>query len=858
MSWPPLPEALTIAADADPHRNEPGSARVEHTNEPFAWEVKDAGLLSLQEAAYQYLLAVTALAQVTDAFQLPAHWVPALAPTDPDKPTPEPHFGWVPADRDETAPYASLLPKDGSGGMLFASERYNRTAYLGSGFGLAVPVHLRTNADTGKLEAIFTGFAATLPYGVFWDWPLSPDRGFIESLTLPRLLSNPQALLAVRTAGFPLVAFDGARVARPAADRHEVELFGLAAQTEDAQGVPYVVAVQGTVEKDSGTFSFMHLSPMMADAAVPGSGSVFVDDPSSYNPQGKLVRPTADLASYRTGANFGNAATVPLQYSVGNLSIKVLRCPRFVRADRGQVGETVRPVTLAGKPDDPAVRSDDASALQAFVHAKDLVDRLAAYGWSNPAKYFKAMLPDVRIMYRSGVVPGPGKDGRTVNARVLPQGWPTNAVNGPRRPLYIHVAAADLRRREREAWQPGKPPSAAVPFGLGADRRWLWHEFGHVLLVAATGELEFRFAHSAGDALAAIVADPTSNLRKRARTLTFPFVFLPRYHNRCAHAGWSWTGTQHAALAAVPASKQPRRKGYASEQILSSSLFRLYRCIGGDTFTGRERQRASHYTVYLIMRAMSLMGHARVHIVSKPEEFVDLLIHADRYVAQWPAALPNGPDARTGGTAGKVIRWAFEAQGLYGKGDAVGEPPSVDIYIKDKRPTGDLQEWGGTEFKPGTYLPAPLEWQANAQAPSPLWQSDSDAIARTGVVVAAPGKADVYVGNRGRADAKGVTVQLWMTPWPANPERLHWNDPAAIWTPCGTSNAQDVPMGAASTLFSLPYNPPQGAHILLAIAGCAADRANTDVATGLPCSTKPALVIDLVANDNNIALLVVP
>lgn len=848
MAWPPLPEALTIEASADAGLPAPGWLRVEHCNEPFVHALNDASETSLQEAAFAYLTAMVKLAPASPAFDVVAGWLGAL---DPHGAAGEPYFGWLPIDDDGAAAYASFVSDDESSAMLFASERFDATAYMGSGFGLAVPLHLRGDAKTNNLEALCTGFAATLPYGWFWTAALSANKGITLSFTLSSLLARAEAVQAVQAAtGFQKVAFDGARVAKPGPQRYEVELFGFAAESQDPSSVPYAVTVQGTIDHGAGTFALTHVSPMVADAA--GSGDVFVDDPSSQNPKGQLLRPTRDFSTGRTSTTVGNAANVVLQYPPGARPlVKVMPCPRFVRADRSLNAKNPRPITLGGNAGEPPVRSDDASALQAFVPAIDLVDRLVAYGWKKPEKYFRAMLPDVRILYRSGVVPGPGKDGRTVNACVAPEGWPASAASGPRRAINIHVAAADLRRRARATWTPGGDPSPAVPFGLGADRRWMWHEFGHVLLAARTGELEFRFAHSAGDALAAIVADATSHLQARARTLTFPFAFVPRYHNRCAHAGWSWSGTQHAGLAAVPLARQPRRKGYASEQILSSSLFRLYRCIGGDTAT--QRQRASHYMVYLIMRAIALMGHARIHPVPTPAEFVDLLIHADRYVGNWSAF--QNTFERVGGTAGKVIRWAFEAQGLYGDGDAPGAAPPVDIYIPDHRPEGDAQEWGGTAFGPGTYVPVPLQWQTSPQA-SQAWQAHP----RAGIVTPAPvrGKVDVFVGNRGSVAAQAVRVQLWMTAWPANPASLLWNDPAGTWAPCATSAAQNIAAGAAPVRFSFSYDAPLGPHILVAVAGCAADRANADIATGLPCSTLPTPVIDLVANDNNIALLVVP
>ena len=71
------------------------------------------------------------------------------------------------------------------------------------------------------------------------------------------------------------------------------------------------------------------------------------------------------------------------------------------------------------------------------------------------------------------------------------------------------------------------------PLGLAADVRFVWHEFCHVLILAATGSTEFDFAHSAGDALAAIMGDPSSKLPVHWRGVTFPFVQLAlRRHDR--------------------------------------------------------------------------------------------------------------------------------------------------------------------------------------------------------------------------------------------------------------------------------------------------------------------------------------
>ena len=117
----------------------------------------------------------------------------------------------------------------------------------------------------------------------------------------------------------------------------------------------------------------------------------------------------------------------------------------------------------------------------------------------------------------------------------------------------MHLALADLSTRARKPWD-GMKRSPAEPLGIAADARWIWHEIGHVLLTTSVGELQFRFAHSPGDALAAIVSDPESELATDPnwRGSTFPWVFLPRRHDRCVAVGWSWGGTMHYALSQVP------------------------------------------------------------------------------------------------------------------------------------------------------------------------------------------------------------------------------------------------------------------------------------------------------------------
>src|SRR5262249_4464323 len=283
---------------------------------------------------------------------------------------------------------------------------------------------------------------------------------------------------------------------------------------------------------------------------------------------------------------------------------------------------------------------------------------------------------------------------------VLVEGW-TVDFEGPTKPtdhpkLQVHLALGNLSTRARKPWN-HKQRSQAEPLGIAADPRWVWHEIGHVLLMACMGEPQFRFCHSPGDALAAIVNDPRSELAKDAnwRGATFPWVFLPRRHDRCVTHGWSWGGALHYALSKVPESQAPRRKGYWTEQILSSSLFRLYRCVGGDSARNQllehrvhVRDAPSHYCVYLIMRAIQMLGPSTTVPALRPEQLVAALIDADATTIGWNVTLPaewNPPNLhfeRVGGCVHKVIRWAFEAQGMFtgSNSNAPGYPPPVDLY----------------------------------------------------------------------------------------------------------------------------------------------------------------------------------
>src|SRR5690606_9279563 len=150
--------------------------------------------------------------------------------------------------------------------------------------------------------------------------------------------------------------------------------------------------------------------------------------------------------------------------------------------------------------------------------------------------------------------------------------------------LSVSFALGDLARRRRSTIDRlGNVTSRrqAEYASIAMDPRWAWHEFGHVLIAAATGSLELPFVHSVGDALAAIVSDPYSRLAEhpQARYATFPWIPSARRHDRDVRRGWSWSGSFHRATRMPSLASHASRKGYISEQILSTTLFRLYRCL---------------------------------------------------------------------------------------------------------------------------------------------------------------------------------------------------------------------------------------------------------------------------------------
>jgi len=738
---------------------------------------------------------------------------------------------------------------------------------LGSRRGIRVVAHVAKSARSTGLQIRITSVARSI------DLPQALSQRGLAIEAFLNFFFTAEGFSALRNhirtvAGLaddaPL-QINGVRIQRTLAHRPLAEIYAhLPRPKGDLDALAYALVAR--LELDSrDPFAGLTVDsfPLVAHV-VPVQATLFTRDPASKAGPGHLVdarpnRSSQRLAGFRDNVTLDGITLDTTGHTRLHDDLDLVKVTKSklvdAQADESQ-DEMVQPAAVThARMNHFAALSGYERARASFNghHARPLFETIIKFGLS-PLHYFRFAVPPLWIRYRARIKPGPGKDGKTVNAQV--DFDPPNCdLIGPvalwdpskRKPLQVRFALADLKRSA----------SRREPLGLTADPRWSWHEYCHVLLAGRTGALEFHFVHSAGDALAAITNDPWSKLAgdQWLRGCTFPWVYLHRRHDRSVYDGWSWSGRYHRPARFGSCACNCRHKGYQSEQILSTSLFRLYQALGGETVDaggapdGLARQRAADYAVYLILRAIGLLPPAYLNVLETPDQLVSVLIDAD--IGTWPAN--TGPlKGRAGGWAHKVVRWAFEAQGLYATTnpseviDAPGQPPPVDIFIDTGRPDAE------GDRPRGGYMPVSLDWHA-APLPSP-WHASNNAIRVNNSQVV------VEVRNRGALDAIGVTVDIWWIAWPvAQPDPPEWD--RNIWHHLGPSAPQLVQAWPSP---AVPFGPflltaPAGTRVIvLAAAGCAADPANIDITTGLPCAVSSVPVIDLVAGDNNLGLRLVP
>jgi hypothetical protein len=257
--------------------------------------------------------------------------------------------------------------------------------------------------------------------------------------------------------------------------------------------------------------------------------------------------------------------------------------------------------------------------------------------------------------------------------------------------------------------------------------------------------------------------------------------------------------------------------GYFSEQILSTTMFRAYRSIGGDATSINRREFAARYMAYLMLRAIQSLSPQSNP--DSPDDFLRALQTAD--AGDWTS------EDMVGGAYGKVLAWAFEKQNLN-----KGAPPSVDVYIDDGRA--------------GEYQYVPEYWAAttiwNRRSADGLNGHQEPALGQTNF-------AYVKIKNRGTSVANDVVVKGYHCKPSAG---LLWpNDLQPLTTPklpAGTlrpNNAEEKTVGP----FEWTPANAWGHDCMLMIASAPGDLSNVEnIAAG-------EVIEDwrLVPNDNNIA-----
>ena len=232
---------------------------------------------------------------------------------------------------------------------------------------------------------------------------------------------------------------------------------------------------------------------------------------------------------------------------------------------------------------------------------------------------------------------------------------------------------------------------------------------------------------------------------------------------------------------------------------------------------------------YLILRTVGTLTPATNP--SNATAFANSMIATD--LLNWTS---EGVD---GGAYGKVIRWAFEKQGMYQPGAPAagsvtteGDPPAVDVYIDDGR-AGEYQ-----------YLAA--HW-----ATTTIWNrlAADGGTAHQTPVLGATNYAYVRVKNRGTAQATNVVVRGFHTKPGAG---LLWPDDfEAFTTPqlsAGTLGALDGEEKIVGPFEWTPNINALGHDCMLMIVSATNDPSNIDNFTAGEVIPEWRLV----PNDNNV------
>jgi zinc metalloprotease ZmpB len=456
------------------------------------------------------------------------------------------------------------------------------------------------------------------------------------------------------------------------------------------------------------------------------------------------------------------------------------------------------PTEPTGTNFDFDARTDNFAAVNAYAHCDRFFRLTDGMGFTRAGFYGGTTFP-TSVDHRGSITTTTGNE---VNAHCLG----TTGGAGILRTTFMLADTGDTTH----------------PIGIACDYRVVLHELGgHGVLYNHVNSANFGFSHSAGDSVGIILNDPGSQAADRF--LSFPWnSVVVRRHDRTPAAGWGWAGT----IALNPFSGSDPG-GYNNEQILATTMFRIYRSIGGDSTDLTTQRFAARMTVFLVFRAIATLTPATNPATAAG--FATALMTADRL--DWVS------ENITGGAYGKVIRWSFEKQGLFQPAGTPtpnnnpGAPPAVDVYIDDGRA--------------GEYQFQPVFW--NNQN---VWnrRNADGGTTHEDPIVGRTNYAYVKVKNRGTQLATGVSVKGFH----ADPAvgLSYPND----WIPMTTAQlaAADVAANNVAEVVVGPFSwvPTHVGHeCMLMVVSATGDASNLDnIALG---DSIPDW--RMVPNDNNIA-----
>ncbi len=521
------------------------------------------------------------------------------------------------------------------------------------------------------------------------------------------------------------------------------------------------------------------------------NGMVFEDDPVTTN-GGPL--PTSNNAGLNPVA-----VSVILPGLVPPMGDGQSLTGNNVQLSDVEVPMIVAPTEQAGTNFNFDARTDNFAAVNAYYHCDKFFRLLDSMGLTH-ASYFGGTSFPTSVDHRGSIN---NANGIEINAHCVG----TAGGIGIARTTF---ALADLS-------------DTADPLGIACDYRIVLHELaGHGVLYNHVNSPNFGFSHSAGDSVAAILNDPGSQAPDRFQTFPWLYNLINRRHDRTPAGGWGYASN----IALNPFSMAYDRAGYNNEQILSSTHFRIYRSIGGDSTDLPTQQFAAHMTVYLILRAIASLTPATNPF--NASGWATALMIAD--LGDWVS------ENITGGAYSKVIRWAFEKQGLYQAAGTPtpnnneGAPPPVDVYIDDGRS--------------GEYQYQPNFWSCQS-----IWNRRYNDAGTTHEepITNQTNYAYVKIKNRGSQIATNVVVKAY-----------HANPAAGLsypidWLPMNTTQltADNVPANNAAEITIGPFEwvPTHVGHeCMFMIVSADGDTSNVDkIAAG---DSIPEW--RLVPNDNNI------